>query len=71
MYMNASKHSEHHQPSDGEKTADHANGGSIVIQRMHEVRNGEQKRHNISKYFMAVRNCINIFVLYVLEVRLC
>ena len=25
----------------------------------------------ISKYFMAVRNCINIFVLYGLDVRLC
>ena len=24
---------------------------------------------NIPKYFMAVRNCINILVLYVLEVR--
>ena len=25
----------------------------------------------IPKYFMAVRNCINIFVFYGLEVRLC
>ena len=26
---------------------------------------------HILKYFMAVRNCINVFVLYWLEVRLC
>ena len=32
-----------------------------------------RKRINIyiPKHFMAVRNCINIFFLYVLEVRLC
>ena len=35
--------------------------------------NGEQNDqiYIISNYFMAVRNCINISVLYGLEVRLC
>ena len=35
------------------------------LKRMSEVRNGEQKVHEYlySKYFMAVRKCIHIFIL--------
>ena len=40
---------------------------------MNEVRNGEQKEHKYLYFeiLMAVRNCINIFVLCQLKIRLC